>query len=130
MSDTTRKRPVSILTLVTAVAVLLGAARADDRAPPGPPPDPHTACAGRQEGAACSVISGGLTVQGTCASAPDGRLACRPSAPPPPPEAVTACDSKQAGDGCSVAFGPISMRGVCAAVEDGRLACRPNGPPR
>jgi hypothetical protein len=130
MSDTTRKRRVSILTLVAAFAALLSGARADDRAPHAPPPEPHTACDGRQDGAACSVTAGDLTVQGTCVSAPDGRLACRPGAPPPPPEAITACDAKQAGDGCSVAFGPLTMKGICTAAEDGRVACRPNGPPR
>jgi hypothetical protein len=126
MSNTTRRRHVSTLTLVAALAAALGPARGDDRVPP----DLYGSCDGRQAGAACSATSPAGTFQGTCASAPDGRLACRPSEPPPPQEAVAACAAKRAGDGCSVAFGPLTMTGACAAVQDGRLACRPSGPPR
>jgi hypothetical protein len=126
MSNTTRRRHVSTLTLVIALAAALGPARGDDRAPQ----DLYSSCDGRQAGAPCSATYSAGTFQGTCASAPDGRLACRPSEPPPPPEATAACDAKHAGDGCSVAFGPLTMTGACAAVQDGRLACRPSGPPR
>ncbi len=124
MSNTTRRRHVPTLTLVAALAAAASPARGDDRAE-----DLYGSCNGRQAGAACSVTFSAGTLQGTCASAPDGRLACRPNAPPPPPEALAACDAKHAGDGCSVALGPLTMTGACAAVQDGRLACRPSGPP-
>jgi hypothetical protein len=139
MDDTTRKHRTTMYdatptrlvpALAIAVAMAVGAARADDRAPHAPPPEIFNACEGRQAGSACSMTFGDRTVQGTCAAAPDARLACRPGAPPPLSEAVAACEAKQVGDGCSVAFGPLTMSGTCAAVEDGRLACRPSGPPR
>jgi hypothetical protein len=125
-SDAARSRLVSTtVALALALAAGWGAARADD----GAPPDPYTPCDGRKTGAACTATRGAHTVQGTCASAPDGRLACRPDAPRPPAEAFTACNAKGSGDACSVTAGPLTVSGTCAAADDGRLACRPSGPP-
>lgn len=64
-----------------------GAVRADDcpSAHHGPPPEAYDACTQKKAGDGCQVTHHDHTVTGTCADAPDGRLACKPDHPPPGP---------------------------------------------
>ena len=63
--------------------------------PPGPPPEAFSACSGKAQGTACTMIAPrGETMTGTCeagpgqrggpgASSDNGQLACRPDRMPP-----------------------------------------------
>lgn len=124
VSAAIRSRLIPTLALVLALGAAAVIARADS-GPPAPPAPPANTCNGQQAGASCTITFGDRTIRGSCASAPDGRLACRPSAPAPPAEAVTACNARRVGDACSVTFGPVSVSGSCATADDGSLACRP-----
>lgn len=49
------------------------------------------------------------SLKGSCATTPDGQLACRPQ----PPPLLKACEGKQDGDSCSVQMGGRSFQGQC-----------------
>jgi hypothetical protein len=113
----------------TTVA-LAGSALADQPMPPAPPQQVFDACAGANEGDACSVKLGDREIRGTCVPFREHGLACRPEGPPPiPKEAYEACASAKEGAACTVTFREHSMSGTCEPAPDGALACRPNGPP-
>ncbi len=58
----------------------------NDPPPPRRPPQAaFDACAGKNEGDACSVTFHEHTITGTCANTPESQLACRPDRPPPGP---------------------------------------------
>ncbi|HVZ85672.1 MAG TPA: hypothetical protein VHG72_01810 [Polyangia bacterium] len=67
--------------------LVAGIARADDACPQhhGPPPEAYDACTDKKSGDTCQVTLHEHTMDGTCAAAPDNRLACRPNHPPPGP---------------------------------------------
>lgn len=69
------------LAALGAVLVVGSNAHAD---PPQLPQEAFTACEGKSEGDACSVTFREHTIEGTCATGPEGgKLHCRPSGPPP-----------------------------------------------
>lgn len=121
LSDAVWTRHLSTPALVLVLAAATVAARADG----GPPAPPANTCEGAQAGAACTITFSDHTIRGSCAPAPDGRLACRPSAPPPPAASVSACGARRAGEACSVTLGPLSLSGSCTRAGDGSLACLP-----
>jgi hypothetical protein len=53
--------------------------------PRRPPEEAFAACQDLREGDECVVTMRDPKLKGTCASAPDSRLVCRPSGPPPAP---------------------------------------------
>ncbi len=84
------RRSFSIIAL--GAALLVPAVAAADPPPNGGPPGGRghgppqaafDACANRTAGAACSVQLPDRTLEGTCATFGDGRLACRPDGMPP-----------------------------------------------
>jgi hypothetical protein len=80
----TSKR-VSQIAAVLALSVMGSPSWAQNRQPPpggprGIPAAAYTACSGKAVGASVTDTNG---VSGTCQTAPDGRLALRPSGPPP-----------------------------------------------
>jgi hypothetical protein len=60
--------------------------------PPGggrphePPPFAFEACAGKSEGADCTVTFHDRTIEGSCVAYSDQRLFCMPDDMPPPPD--------------------------------------------
>lgn len=136
------KRPFRLALLSCTLLAPLALAQEGRPPPHGPPPEALQACAGKSQGAACSVTFRGETLQGTCEAPPDGAaLACRPANMPPPPdgqgprhappkEAVTACAGLQADAACAFTLGGENVTGTCGTPPGGNaLACRPAGPP-
>jgi len=104
---------------------------------PGPgggglPPEALDACAGKDEGDACSATVMGQDYDGTCTTV-QGQLVCAPEGGNPgggggdwiPQEAVDACAGKQAGDACSATAWGQSYDGACGDVF-GTFACAPD----
>ncbi|MGB0588083.1 MAG: hypothetical protein ACPGU1_00245 [Myxococcota bacterium] len=85
-----------------------------------------SACAGFQEGDACTVSLGQGQVQSACVlDDATGDLLC--SVPVPPPW-FFACSNASVGDTCNVDKGPQKFDGTCEALEDvTSLACVPEG---
>ena len=105
-----------------------------DRPPRQPPPAAFEACQQKKSGDVCEVTFHEHTMSGTCATAPDERLFCRPDHPPgPPPELKAACVGKQAGDVCQATLPDRTITGTCGQGRhhegrDAALICRPAKP--
>ena len=105
-----------------------------DRPPHQPPAAAFEACQQKKSGDTCEVTFHEHTMSGTCATAPDERLFCRPDHPPgPPPELKAACAGKQAGDVCQATLPDRTITGTCGQGRhhegrDAALICRPAQP--
>ncbi|MFT3840301.1 MAG: hypothetical protein QM723_25155 [Myxococcaceae bacterium] len=89
----------------------------------GPPKEAVNACAGKSDGASCSVVLKDKTLSGTCHAPPNGQLACLPA---PPAEAVSACAGMQQDAACGFTLDGNNLVGICRAPPgQSQLACVP-----
>lgn len=105
----------------------------------GPPQEALAACAGKADGATCSVTFDGKSHDGVCRTGPGGEaVACLPNDlppggrhhGPPPAEAVSACTGKVDGATCSFKLGDRDASGTCRTGPRGETAaCRPDHGP-
>ena len=108
---------------------MLAATAANAQGQRGPPKEALTACAGKSDGATCSVVLRDRTLSGTCHAGPNGEaLACLPA---PPAEAVSACAGLQQGTACGFTFEGENVVGTCRSPPgSSTLACAPEHGPR
>jgi beta-lactamase regulating signal transducer with metallopeptidase domain len=156
LTDTSRRRPVSIAPVTITTALLAAAALAaptPSRSFDAPgfgagrpagqavmvlsgPKSYYAACDAKSAGDRCSTVD---FADGTCrTNADDDRLFCAPPEPPggrrggafhlvAPESAYATCDTKHDGDDCSK---PGLADGICVTnSENDRLVCAPPPPP-
>src|SRR5262245_1245658 len=109
-------------------------ALAQEHAPPAPPQEAVSACAGREAGASCGFQHDGRSVSGSCVTMPGGTVvACAPLRlwRGPPPEALEACQGQQDGATCQfTAPRGETIAGVCRSGPRGEPpACAPRDAP-
>lgn len=120
-------KSLALLTVITAGSIGVSSTRASAESQRHrPPQEAFDACASKAAGDACEVALPDRKLTGTCASTPEGALACRPDHPPgPPPELTQACAGKNDGDACTAKHGDHAEEGVCRRGRSGALICLP-----